>query len=184
MMRDEHFTDSQLNQYLDQTLPPAQRDMLKQHLEGCATCRSRLADFQRLFILLQELPEVQVGVDFVPLIMARIEKNVQPNHTVKRQSIAWWIPVGALVLTGMVLYQLVAILDRQFALGTLANVWISELTEAISILGSLCQSSMIPIDSWLTPLDQSVPLVVLFLVLIWLFLHHLLLEKRGKGIRQ
>lgn len=46
-MRDHHFVQARMSEYVDQELPPAERRRVEQHVGACPQCRQLLATLKR-----------------------------------------------------------------------------------------------------------------------------------------
>ena len=57
-----------LSAYLDDALPPAERDAVRAHLDGCASCRARIDDLGATSRLIAALPALVPGRSLVPRI--------------------------------------------------------------------------------------------------------------------
>ena len=71
----DHFTEDQLNEYLDDTLEVPAQARLSAHLLECADCRARLAALQTVFEVLAALPEEKPGRDLAPSILQGLPHN-------------------------------------------------------------------------------------------------------------
>src|SRR5207245_6565907 len=56
----------QLSAYLDDALPPSERATVESHLDGCASCRARLADLRATSRLVAALPALAPTRPLVP----------------------------------------------------------------------------------------------------------------------
>lgn len=70
-----HLSEDLLNEYLDGALAPESRAGVQTHLAACGMCSARLAQLRTLFASLDALPDLPGEVDFVPLILARLEQK-------------------------------------------------------------------------------------------------------------
>ena len=77
----DHFTEDQLNEYLDDALEVPAQARLSAHLSECADCRARLAALQTVFELLAALPDEKPGRDLAPSILQNL-----PH---KRSGLGW-----------------------------------------------------------------------------------------------
>ncbi len=73
-----HLTDSQLNEYLDDTLDETTKIKFDSHLQTCEDCSARLCELKFLFTSLESLPEVKLRRDLSPAILARLPQK-QPR---------------------------------------------------------------------------------------------------------
>ena len=73
-----HLTDSQLNEYLDDTLDETTKIKFDSHLQTCEDCSARLCELKFLFTSLESLPEVKMRRDLSPAILARLPQK-QPR---------------------------------------------------------------------------------------------------------
>jgi len=69
-----------LDQYMDRDVPDADRIVLDQHIQDCASCQSLLAREQRLRQVLRQLPVAEPRADFYGRAMARAMQPERPAH--------------------------------------------------------------------------------------------------------
>ncbi len=93
-----HLTDSQLNEYLDRALGRSERQAVEAHMAGCGECRARLAELQRLFASLENLPERKLQSDLSAGILERLFQDAPSPRPAPRL----WTPAFAAQL-GLVL---------------------------------------------------------------------------------
>jgi len=68
----KHLTDNTLNEYLDHTSSERSRKFVKEHLNGCNACQTKLKELGQLFAELQVMPEVVLKHDLTPGIIVRL----------------------------------------------------------------------------------------------------------------
>ena len=71
----DHFTEDQLNKYLDDTLEVPAQARLSAHLSECADCRDRLAALRTVFEVLAALPDEKPGRDLAPSILQNLPNS-------------------------------------------------------------------------------------------------------------
>ncbi|HTX91093.1 MAG TPA: zf-HC2 domain-containing protein [Anaerolineales bacterium] len=64
-----HLTETQLNEYLDDTLSAARRTQVEAHLSTCAACRAELKALRGVFQALAALPEASLPRDLTPSVI-------------------------------------------------------------------------------------------------------------------
>jgi hypothetical protein len=74
-----HLTETQLNEYLDQLLEGPSRQDVEAHLEACNQCQGRLAELEKVFSTLENLPDEPLTHDLLPSVMARLPKVMEPS---------------------------------------------------------------------------------------------------------
>jgi hypothetical protein len=75
-----HLTESQLNEYLDNTLRMPEQQLIEIHLSGCADCRDKAEALRSLFQTLDELPEEALHHDLTPLVLHHLpEQKIHPG---------------------------------------------------------------------------------------------------------
>jgi anti-sigma factor RsiW len=96
------FIESKLVEYLDGRAQPAERHAVEDHLAGCASCRTRVAEFRSVWSALDDVQEISPSAFFDALLRQRIA--AEPA----RRSFWHWIPsprlafaVTALVATSV-----------------------------------------------------------------------------------
>jgi hypothetical protein len=67
-----HPSDSQLNEYLDQTSDSPTRRAINSHIETCPDCRRRVEELQLVFSRLKEVSEVELSHDLTSSVLARL----------------------------------------------------------------------------------------------------------------
>lgn len=70
--------DLDLSAYLDEALAPADRAAVAAHLEGCARCRSRLADLRATSRIIAALPAPEPRRSLVPRVSRRAPVWLRP----------------------------------------------------------------------------------------------------------
>ncbi len=65
--------------YLDGRAAAAERRELKAHLALCADCRSRVEEFRRLWVVLDELPAIEPSPAFDARLCERIATPLRPS---------------------------------------------------------------------------------------------------------
>ncbi len=150
-----HLDELTLYEYLDGELDAAATQSVLAHLSTCATCQGQLADVQRLFTTLEQLPEVPLLVDLTPRIMTAIQPVAKPALP------SWWhwVVVGegiAAAILALLLWPFfTALLDTlpiSFSL--------SELTAPLLTLWTEWQQNFTLEWPVLPPLTLAVPIIV------------------------
>lgn len=72
--------------YAESALEPPLRVAFEQHMAECAECREIYEKFSATIMLLEEMPEMEVPVDFHAAVMARVAGNTQ----VQAHPVKWW----------------------------------------------------------------------------------------------
>ena len=96
-----HLTDIEIQKYLDQELNREEEIFLEKHLPGCHICQRKISDYQEIYKILNQPPEVDLPVNFVDKVLARI-----PDPKKHR----WYaeyldqILLGIALITGMIVY--------------------------------------------------------------------------------
>jgi len=65
----KHLTETQLNEYLDDSLDASQQVLMQVHMSDCADCRARLVVLQNVFEALATLQEEMPGRDLTPSVL-------------------------------------------------------------------------------------------------------------------
>jgi hypothetical protein len=96
-----HLTDIEIQKYLDRELNREEEIFLEKHLPGCYICQRKISDYQEIYKILNQPPEVDLPVNFVDKVLARI-----PDPKKHR----WYaeyldqILLGIALITGMIVY--------------------------------------------------------------------------------
>lgn len=67
-----HLSDEMLERHADRDLRGAEAVAVERHLHTCAACRSRLAEWESLFLQMAALPQFAPSPAFADRVMARI----------------------------------------------------------------------------------------------------------------
>lgn len=70
-----------LDQYMDRDVPDADRIVLDQHIQDCATCQGMLAREQRMRQALRQLPVAESRADFYGRAMENAMRPARPART-------------------------------------------------------------------------------------------------------
>jgi anti-sigma factor RsiW len=98
-MNDRH-PETELIAYLKDELPPASREAVGRHVDGCAECRETLAAFRGL---LQSLGRAAETVPAVHWARYRAELQARLEISAARRRAAWWRrPLPVAVSAGLV----------------------------------------------------------------------------------
>jgi len=103
-----------LSPYLDNVLPPAERDGMRAHLTQCAACTERLRQYEGNRQLLRVLPTAEVSRAMELLLHSQIQRLESKVHNAKAKASslkpqAWWprwgmISVGTLATASLLFY--------------------------------------------------------------------------------
>jgi anti-sigma factor RsiW len=99
----EHFTDEQIQDYLDGNLPHDQVSILTGHLQSCQKCQSEMAQYQSLYVELKE----DVAFNLSPTFSNAVMKAVQAGAKKALLARLWnlLLPViGIAVGIGVMIY--------------------------------------------------------------------------------
>lgn len=83
----------ELSAYLDDMLPPAERERLAVHLPDCPLCRGRLDELSALRQCLRELPSPLLGFDLAARLGDRLAAS-SVSRRPPRRSWRGWLPAG------------------------------------------------------------------------------------------
>ena len=83
-----HLTDELLNEYLDGELSSEACVDVQQHLDDCSDCAMRMRDWSLLFAEIEQLPDLEQVMDFVPGVLAKLTDHGS------RRSGTFWLMVG------------------------------------------------------------------------------------------
>jgi hypothetical protein len=67
-----HLTDIEIQKYLDRELNREEEIFLEKHLPDCHICQRKISDYQEIYKILNQPPEVDLPVNFVDKVLARI----------------------------------------------------------------------------------------------------------------
>ncbi|OLE60680.1 MAG: hypothetical protein AUG10_04635 [Gemmatimonadetes bacterium 13_1_20CM_2_70_10] len=83
---------ARLSEYLDETLPPAERHALAAHLSGCAECTATLAELRRVVAQAQALEDRPPRADLWPVIAKRIGAGQVVSLEPRRRRLLFTVP--------------------------------------------------------------------------------------------
>jgi hypothetical protein len=72
----DHLDESTLNDYVDGELAPLAESAVEAHLASCPPCRARVADLQRVFVALDNFPDVQPSRDLAASTIALLQARL------------------------------------------------------------------------------------------------------------
>ncbi len=136
-MDHRHLADDLLNEYLDGAIGAEQRNSIEAELLVCSRCRRRLDELQGVFTVLHNWPEIPLGRDLAPAVLA----------AVNRRSSSW--------LTG----QIILVSQLAISVALLASVWsfLVQQTQSIAfeerisrVLNGLNESLALFSSQWAT----------------------------------
>lgn len=70
-----HFTDEFIQDYLDGNLSVQEKQQAKEHLHTCAVCREQVAQYQDVFGILSEEPDVHLSKHFTRSVLRKTHKQ-------------------------------------------------------------------------------------------------------------
>jgi anti-sigma factor RsiW len=91
-----------MDRYVNEGLPPDEREHFEIHLRDCRDCQQQLASLQRLLAALRSAPSPPVPQGFVDRVMARARQEVQPSLRARPAFRSWWEHVGTARLANAV----------------------------------------------------------------------------------
>jgi len=83
---------ARLSEYLDETLPPAERHALAAHLSGCVECTATLAELRRVVAQAQALEDRPPRADLWPAIAKRIGAGQVVSLEPRRRRLSFTVP--------------------------------------------------------------------------------------------
>ena len=91
----DHLTDTQVHDLCDQALPESESLALRQHLDGCASCRDRMVRLEALLAAAVTAPtEIPPPEDLWPSLRGRIESGKVAAITEGPATRQWWAKTG------------------------------------------------------------------------------------------
>jgi anti-sigma factor RsiW len=75
-MRDHHWTQKHLSDYLDGELPPRERERVEEHVHWCPECRRALETLRRTLKGLMDL-RATPGESIAPGIIDRLRREIE-----------------------------------------------------------------------------------------------------------
>jgi hypothetical protein len=84
---------AQLSRYLDDELPPRQRNELLAHVATCPDCAAALARFRQSEVLLKKLPESKPSAEVRGAVLRAARRRRRAPHGV-RGHLIWWLAAG------------------------------------------------------------------------------------------
>ncbi len=96
-----HLTDIEIQKYLDKVLNREEEIFLEKHLPGCHICQRKISDYQEIYKILNQPPEVDLPVNFVDTVLAGIPD--QQKHRWYEKYLDQILLAMALI-TGMIVF--------------------------------------------------------------------------------
>lgn len=69
-----HLSEELIHEYLDQMLNKTTQQKAESHLANCEECSAQVGEFQALFSVLDEVPEISLTHDLTPAILGHLPK--------------------------------------------------------------------------------------------------------------
>lgn len=104
---------------------------LREHVRGCAECRTRLSDAQEIAGALAEVPHLAPRFDLANRVMAQVPVFV-PWHVAARDAVRQWVPTGPVARAAAAL--VVAVMG---SLVTGLTLWIATRGDLLAMLTGL-----------------------------------------------
>lgn len=98
-----HPSEELLNEYLDGALEAGPRAELEAHLAGCSECAACLDELREVFVALQNLPELSLGRDLAPGILARVPRPAPRQRRAETPTALRWLFIVQVVLAALLL---------------------------------------------------------------------------------
>jgi hypothetical protein len=190
-----HLTDDLLHEYLDGELNTEVGALVQQHLDGCPACSARLQAWHGLFSEIERLPDLEQGVDFEPIVLARLSRPQAGR------SWTLWLQIGQAVLAlGLMFFGWVRLSSDLpiEAISSWLKLPLQMFNQMLSGLVSSLGESMDQLLNWSLSgrdLIANVPTIPFggtllvyaggLLILLWIAGNHYLLRVNGhaKGVR-
>ncbi len=111
----DHLTDTQVHDLCDEALPESESLALRQHLDGCASCRDRMVRLEALLAAAATAPtEIAPPEDLWPSLRGRIESGKVAVITQGPPTQQWWaktsVALGAAAVLVLITATVTAIL--------------------------------------------------------------------------
>ena len=175
----QHLSNETLNEILDHALAPRQCAEAESHLAVCPECAARLDELRALFAELDSLPDLALGMDFAPAILARIGQNAPIPRPVRWLTLAQ--SIGA-ILAGILAWPLIESILQPLKLTSFAEVfagatssWL-QATADLRLPELMFQPPILGLD--LTP--TSLTIAIVSVSVLWLAANGLLLIPRSR----
>jgi len=99
----KHFSEEDIQNYLDGNLSAAERANFQNHLVDCKLCHSKLDAYKQLYTRMSQEPDFQLSPRFPSLVMARIKAESGSFFSVPVQDILLSI-LGLIAGLGTTIY--------------------------------------------------------------------------------
>jgi anti-sigma factor RsiW len=175
----QHLSDELLNETLDHALAPNLRVGVESHLAACPECAARLDELRALFTEIDSLPDLALGVDFAPAIVAHLEQNAPLPRPIRWLTIVQ--SIGA-VLAAILAWPLAETFIQPLKLPSLAEIlsgltssWL-QFTAGLRLPEFTLQAPTLGLDLTST----SLMIAIVSLSALWLAANGLLLIPRSR----
>lgn len=156
-----HLDETQLNEYLDETLDQPSRRAIEAHLDACSLCRAQLDDLRMVFYSLSLLSEKPLAHDLTPGILDRLPGKSLPLGWKLALALQAGVAMGLLGAIGQAVlsvFRPVVVDTRPFA-----DAWIG-LIDRVSF--HVPDIDIRPLDLSGYSLPFSAPVTILLLVTV------------------
>jgi len=89
-MSTQHLTDEIIQEYLDGGVPHLEA-AIRSHLQSCGRCRRRLAQYEQLYVALDEEVDFQLSENFAENLLSRIPEPSLDTRFGKWLTVFLWI---------------------------------------------------------------------------------------------
>lgn len=99
----KHFSEEDIQNYLDGNLSAAEKANFQNHLVDCKLCHSKLDAYKQLYVRISQEPDFQLSPRFPSLVMDRIKAENGSFFSIRVQDILLSI-LGLIVGLGTTIY--------------------------------------------------------------------------------
>ncbi|MBN2008688.1 hypothetical protein JW960_05040 [candidate division KSB1 bacterium] len=116
-----HISHADLQEYVENEVGQAKRQIIERHLQYCAQCRQELAHYQSLSTALNRDIDLQINPDFADIVLHRLEANIAQRRFGR------WLFVIAGLASGLILLIALIIFTRT---AYFQNLWMNTIVTA------------------------------------------------------
>jgi len=138
-----HPDEIVFHEYLDDELPPSERENFESHLSKCQKCAQALSTLEELFTQIDSLQPIEFINDISPSVIKEINHFIRIEPLIKRTA---WVQISIILILMVALFSLVSMETIQ-----------SSISNAFSNLGESIATNVSTITEFFDSLPNQFP---------------------------